>query len=78
MEGRYVKHLKEKAFYKAFEADIDELPTVAIEGGEPCLGISTASWGEDMLNTHIVQTELASVDMQEAKALSKSGFLPES
>lgn len=77
MEGRYVKHLKEKAFHKAFEADIDELPPLALDG-------VTNVWlfqllvGEEMLNTHIVQTELVSVDMQEAMALSKSGFLPES
>ncbi len=30
VEGRHVKHLKEKAFHKAFEADIDGLPPVAL------------------------------------------------
>ncbi len=75
VEGRHIKHLKEKAFNKAFEADIDELPPVALEG-------VTNAWlfqlliGEDMLNTHIVQTELASVDMPESRIISKSTLLP--
>lgn len=58
LEGRHVKHLKEKAFHKAFEADFEELPPVALDG-------VTNVWlfqllvGDDMLNAHIVQTEVA-------------------
>jgi hypothetical protein len=58
--GGYVQHLNTKAFSSAFDADIEELPPVAIDEVSN-VWLFHLMLGDDMLNLHIVQTEMSAV-----------------
>ena len=65
--GGYVQHLNVKAFVKAFDADIDELPPVPLDEVKN-VWLFQLLLGDDMLDLHIVQTDTSPVVVPEVAA----------
>jgi len=54
--GGYVPHLNNKAFSKAFDADIDELPPIPLDEMRN-VWLFHLMLGDDLMDLHIVQTD---------------------
>lgn len=61
--GGYIAHLKIRAFLKAFDADIDELPPVSVDTLRNVWSFHLLI-GDDLLDLHIVQTDMVSVEAE--------------
>lgn len=67
VSGRYIQDLNVHQFSEAFDADIDELPPVAIDEIMN-VWLFQLLLGEEMLSTHIILTDRASTfDSKEPK-----------
>lgn len=72
ISGKYIQHLNVKQFSGAFDADIEELPPLAIDEVSN-VWIFQLLIGDDMLTAHIVQTDLSTSDVA---AMPKSSHTP--
>lgn len=60
-DGDYIPDLDARQFTKAFEADIDELPPVAIDEVRN-VWLFQLLLNDDLLNVHIIQTDLSVIE----------------
>lgn len=72
VSGKYIQHLSVKKFASAFDADIEELPPLAIDEVSN-VWIFQLLIGDDMLTVHIIQTDLSMSDVAE---MPKSSHTP--
>lgn len=69
--GEYVQHLDVRAFVKAFDADIDELPPLPINEVSN-VWIFHLLFGRYMLDLHIIQTDLSRVSATTTPKISRA------
>ncbi len=69
--GGYVPDLNVRAFSKAFDADIDELPPVPLDTLSN-VWLFHLLIGDDLLDVHIIQTEMVPVETEATETIHAS------
>lgn len=69
--GGYVQDLNVRAFSKAFDADIDELPPVPLDTLRN-VWLFHLLIGDELLDVHIIQTDLVSVETETTQTILAS------
>lgn len=67
--GGYVRDLNMRAFSKAFDADIDELPPVPLDTLSN-VWLFHLLIGDELLDVHIIQTDMVPAEAEKTETMS--------